>query len=137
MTATITQVRTALKTRLQSIPDLEVYKKPPGSINPPAAVITPTPGSFLTYRTSAVSHDLELLVAVFVQWGEDDSATEALDAYLADSGTYSIYAAIQADPRLGNVVDSTIVIDAQNYGKHEYPEGNPYLGVEFNIGVLL
>lgn len=137
MTATLSQVRTALKTRLQSIPGLEVYSRPPGSINPPAAVITPSPGGFLTYRTSTDSHDLELLIAVFVQWGGNDDATDALDAYLADSGTYSIFAAVQADPRLGNVVDSAAVLDAQNYGRHEYPEGNPYLGVEFTVGVLL
>lgn len=137
MTATLSQVRAALKTRLQTIAGLEVYDKPPGSINPPAAVITPSPGSFLTYQTSQVSHDLELLVAVFVQWGGNDDATDALDAYLADSGTYSIYATVQADPTLGGVVDSTAVFDAQNYGRHEYPEGVPYLGVEFNVGVLL
>jgi hypothetical protein len=137
MTATLGQVRAALKTRLQAISGLEVYARPPGTINPPAALIAPAPGSFLTYRTSHTSHDLELIVVVFVQWGEDDSATDALDAYLADAGASSVYATVQADPTLGGVVDSAAVLDAQNHGRHEYPEGVPYLGVEFNVGVLL
>jgi hypothetical protein len=136
MTATIKQVREALQTRLSSITGLTAYASPPGTVNAPAALIAPNDGQFYTYNTSQTSHDLELVVAVFVQMGERQSATEELDRYLDDSGTYSIYAAVAADPRLGSTVDAAVVTAAQNYGTHTY-NGVDYQGVEFVVAVLL
>jgi hypothetical protein len=136
MTATMKQVRQALATRLSSITGLSTYAFPPGTANAPAALIAPNDGQFYTYNTSQTSHDLELVVAVLVQMGERQSATEELDLYLDDSGTHSVYAALAADPRLGNTVDSAVVVAAQNYGTHTY-NGVDYQGVEFVVAVLL
>lgn len=136
MTATLSQIRTALAAQL-AVDGFQVHAFPPGVPIAPCGVITPAPGQFLTYLTSTDSHDLELLYAVMTQWGEDQSATDFLDACLADSGASSVYALVQADPTLGGVVDSTAVLNAQNYGRHEWGDGTPYLGVEFVIGVLL
>lgn len=136
MTATLTQVRQALKTTLETIPGLRVYAFPKGSVSPPAAVIMPAEGEFLTYRTSNVSHDLDLVVTVFVQWGDDENSTETLDAYLADSGTYSVYAAVEADQRLGGVVDGCNVVAARDHGKVTYA-GADYFACGFAVEVLL
>lgn len=137
MTATLTQVRQALATTLSMISGLRVYAFPKGEISPPAAVIMPADGQFLTYRvTMDTTHDLELTVTVFTQWGADANSTEALDAYLADSGTKSIYAAVNADQTLGSTVDSCTVVAAQNHGKVTYA-GADYFAVEFQVEVLL
>ena len=137
MTATLTEVRNALKATLESISGLRVHAFPKGEISPPAAVIMPAEGAFLSYRvTMDASHDLELTITVFTQWSTDAGATEALDAYLADSGTKSIYAAVEADQTLGGVVDSCTVVSAQNHGKVTYG-GPDYFAVEFAVEVLL
>lgn len=136
MTATIGQVRTALKTTLDAISGLSAYAKLPPTINTPAAVIAPGAGQFLTYKTSQTSHDLELLVAVMVQIGDWESAVDELDAYLADSGSHSIYATVLADHKLGGLVDSAEVMHAQNYGQITYNSVD-YLGCEFAVAVLL
>lgn len=138
MTATLTQVRQGLATALATIEGLNVYAFPPGQVNVPAAVITPGNGAFLTYRTSRNTHDLELTVTLFVQRGQDRSATEAVDAYLADSGARSIYAAVEANQTLGGVVDSCTVVSAENHGNFTYgDDAVKYMGVEFALEVLL
>lgn len=136
--ATLTEVRNALKTVLETIDGLTVYAQPPGHVVPPAAVITPGDGQFLVYITSNTSHDLELDVTLFVQRVQERSATEELDAYLADSGDYSIYATIAANRTLGGVVDSAIVTAASGYGVATYGDTEmKYLSVTFSIEVLL
>lgn len=136
MTATYTQVKTALGTTLNTIPGLTVYKFIPGQIMVPAAVIAPGTGSFLTYRTSNVSHDLDLTVTVFVQRGQDRSADELLSEFISDSGDMSVYAAVDADSTLGGVVDDARVVQAQDWGVFTYGELS-YLGVVFLVEVLL
>lgn len=137
MTATLTEVRQALATTLGTISGLRVYAFPKGEISPPAAVIMPADGAFLTYRvTMDTTHDLELTVTVFTQWGGDVQSTEALDAYIADTGTKSIYAAVEADQTLGGVVDSCVVVNAQDHGKVTYA-GADYFAVGFAVEILL
>lgn len=113
-----------------------VYPRLPGLINVPAAVIAPGPGTFLTYRTSAVSHDLTLDVTMFVQRGQDRSTTDMLDLFVADTGGLSIFAALDADPTLGGEVDGAWVVDAKDWGVWTFGEVS-YLGVVFTVQVLL
>lgn len=137
MTATLTEVRNALKTVLETIDGLQVHSFPRGVITPPAAVIMPADGEFLTYRVSMdTTHDLELSVTVFTPWGEDQSATEALDAYIADSGAYSVYAAVEADQTLGGIVDGCQVVSAGNHGRVTY-NGIDLFACEFGLEILL
>lgn len=142
MTATLTQVRDALAAALGTIDGLQAYAFPPGQIavsaTGAAAVITAGPGTFLTYITSNVSHDLELTITVFVQRGQDRASTERLDAYLADAGPYSIYRTVADNDTLGGVVDSCIITGASNHGMAGY--GAPelqYFSVDFSAAVLL
>lgn len=136
MTATLSEVREALQTTLEAIDGLTVYARPPGTVNPPAAIVSPADGQFLTYLTSQTSHDLDMLIAVLVQLGTRESATTNLDEYLEDAGGKSVFAAVQADPTLGGVVDSAAVTGAQNYGVITY-NGVDYQGVELTVEVLL
>lgn len=136
MTATYDEVKLALGTVLATIPDLRVYPRLSGQINPPAAVIAPGTGPFLTYRTSNTSHDLDLAVTVFVGRGNDRTADEQLSAYIADSGSQSIYAAVDADSTLGGTVDDAWVTQAQDWGVFVFGDVS-YLGCVFGVQVLL
>lgn len=113
-----------------------VYPRLPGQIVVPAAVIAPGTGSFLSYRTSNTSHDLNLDVTLFVQRGQDRSTTDKLDAFIADTGNLSVYAAVDADPTLGGVVDSAAVKEAKDWGVWTFGEIS-YLGVIFSVEVFL
>lgn len=138
---TITAVRQALADTLATLTTstglaVETHARLVGQVNPPALIVAPGEGTFLTYRTSNVSHDLNLMVTAFLQWGEDQSADELLDEFLAISGTASVYATVDADPTLGGVVSSAAVLDAQGYGIRKYGEID-YLSCEWPVEVYL
>lgn len=136
MTATYNEVKDALGTVLETIDGLRAYPRLTGQINCPAAVIAPGPGTFLTYRTSNVSHDLDLVVTVLVQRGTDRTADEQLGGYIADSGPLSIYAAVNTNSTLGGVVDDAWVVSASDWGTFVVGEVS-YLGCNFAVQVLL
>lgn len=136
MTATYNQVKDALGIVLQTIDGLRVYPHLTGQINPPAAVIAPGEGVFLTYRTSNVSHDLDLMVTVLIQRGTDRTADEKLGDYIADSGPSSVYAAVGANSTLGGTVDDAWVVSASNWSTFVVGDVS-YLGVTFAVQVLL
>lgn len=136
MTATYTEVKEALGAVLDTIDGLRVYPHLQPQINPPAAVIAPGEGEFLTYRTSNVSHDLDLMITILVQLGTDRSADQKLSDYIADSGDKSIYALIEANQTLNGTVDSTIITKATNWGVRTFA-GVEYLAVDFAAEVLL
>lgn len=113
---TISQVRDALKTTLQTISGLTVYDTAPGQVVVPAAVITIAPGPFLVYDTSNGTDDLMLSIRLIVSGADDRAGQDALDTYASSSGTQSIRAAIQADFTLGGLVHFADVSDARDYG---------------------
>jgi len=134
MTATLTQVRDALKTRLETISGLHVYAFPPGQVQVPAAVITPADGEFIDYNDSVSTGMLSLTIALFVQRAQERSSTEAIDAYVARSGSSSIYATVEAGCTLGGIVDDCVVTAARNHGTFTYGE-TQYFGCEFSVEV--
>ena len=146
MTATYTEVKTALGTVLAAMPPqvltdgstktITVYPEMPGQIIAPAAVIAPGDGTLLNYRSSNFSHDLSLTVTLFVQRGQNRSTDEQLSGFISVSGDQSIYAAVDADSTLGGVVDDARVTLARNWGVYTWGEIS-YLGVVFDVEVLL
>ena len=137
MTATLTQVRQGLAAALGTIDGLEVHAFRPGTITPPAAIVYPAPGAFLDYQvTMDAAADLRLVILVVVEWGEEQSAAEQLDAFIADSGPSSINGTVDANQTLGGIVDGCDVVNAQDYGTYTVA-GVDYLGVEFPVQVLL
>lgn len=141
MTATITEVREAAAARLTGIvgldgKELTGYAYPPPAVEAPAAIVAMGDGEFLTYRSSQTSRDLALTIGVLVQLGEPESAHRQLDAYLNDQGSQSVYAAFDADPTLGGLIDAIAVVSASNYGTIVY-NGIDYQGFELAVEVLL
>lgn len=136
MSSTFTDVCNALKTALETIDGLHVYAFPPGQIQPPAAVIAPPDGDFVTYDTAAGQDNIELTVTLFVQQGQYRTAYEAVFSYLLGAG--SIRDAVAADPDLGGLVDSCRVLTARNFGDRSYGTAEAkYPGAEFPVEILL
>src|SRR6266496_4990333 len=118
MSFSIPLIRDALQTRINTIAGLQVYDTMPEQVVLPAAIVYPSPGTFLTYSTLDGAADLEFIVIVLVSSAVDDLAQDQLDNFLADSGALSIKAAVDADQSLGGTVDYASVGFAQNYGLH-------------------
>src|SRR5687768_10896691 len=99
-----TDVCNALKTAIEAGTDLHVSTSPPDQIQPPALVLAPADGEFVSYDTSAGTDDIQLTATLFVQKGQNRSAYEAVYSYLLGAG--SVRDAVAADPDLGGIVSS-------------------------------
>jgi hypothetical protein len=136
VSATISQARTALAGTL-AMDGVQVSPFPPGTVNVPALVVTPSEGEFLTYKTSFDgSPELTLLVTAFIGRGQDRSSTDLLDEFTAHTGTRSVFAAVDADQTLGGVVVAAGVVGAGNFGSFAYA-GAEYLGCTFTVEIML
>lgn len=130
----IATIRTALATRLATISGVRVSEFAPDVINPPQLIVWgPDP---VTYsETWDEGHRLTFDVRLLVDRATDRVSQASLDAYLADSGTSSVYAAVEADNRLGGAVSSAQVVSAQNRGSVQYNDAT-YLAMDFTVDVM-
>lgn len=139
MTATITQVRDGIRTRLATISGLETFARTPGgNVTPPLAVVYPAGAQFLNYGSAmdGSSDDAAFVVKVAVAGTESEDAETALDAYLAHSGAQSVFAAIEAGQTLGGIVAFARVESVSAYGDIVIG-GQPYFGAEILVSVAL
>jgi hypothetical protein len=138
MTATFTEVMDALATAFASVDGLNCYAFPPGNVDVPAVVVSLPAGEMADYSPTMAGDamDLNLVVNVFVQWGDDESAWDQLLPFVEPSGARSLFGAVNADPTLGGVVDSALVGNPTNFGPYTYG-AQQYLGAEFPVEVFL
>lgn len=134
--ANLDQLRADLAAYLTTaLPTLEVHSFARGSINPPAIVVTPSPGPFLDYRVTfdnALNYTMRLVL--LASMADAETGTAQLDAMLDFTGPASIVAALEADPTLGGTVDFAVPTIAQRYGALAYG-GVDYLGCELMIEI--
>jgi len=132
--ASLSAVRDALAAQLDTITGLTVHATIPGSVNPPAAVVAPATGQFLTFDTtmSRGSDDLAFRVIVVTGRGDDTTAQANLDAYLAGAGAQSVKVALEADQDLGGTVQYVTVDSVGDYGLHGFG-GVDYFGAVFTV----
>jgi hypothetical protein len=123
-------VRDALKTRLQTITGLRAYDIIPPRITPPCAVVGQLDFNF----DSAMARGMDeatVEIDVIVQRFSERAGQDKLDAYLAGSGAGSIKAAIEGDRTLGGKVDTLRVISATS---GNYTEGDVnYLAYRYKL----
>lgn len=106
------------------------------AVNPPQAVIMPAVGAFASYSlTFSGSLQFLLRIILLVAEGDSTSGQDNIDPYIATTGTQSIWAAVQADPRLSNTVEDAFVVQATNYGLISWA-GIDYLGAHFIVQVM-
>lgn len=138
MSDPITDAMQALAAAFSSIDGLNRYAFPPGTIEVPAVVVSMPAGELgdLSPVMDEGAMDLSLVVNVFVQWGDDESAWSQLLPYVAPAGAYSLFAAVRADPTLDGVVDSALMGQPTNLGPYTWGQLQ-YLGAEFSVEVFL
>lgn len=127
-------VRDGLKTLLATIATLEVKDVAPETITGHTVVITPPDnGTVVEFDTSMdgnASDDMGFTLHLFVPRRDEKAAQDALDGYLARSGTSSIFAAVS-----GHTAASSHfleVLRARDYGGYKYA-GEDFLGVQFDV----
>ena len=131
--ATVSEVRNGIKARLATIDGLRANATEPASPSPPAAWPIPRTGAYNADFEGDTT--LQMVVRVVVNPADLNRGQTALDAYLSPTGANSIKAAIEADPSLGGVVDSTRVIGWSAYGQYVFGDVT-LLGVEITCEVF-
>jgi hypothetical protein len=114
---TFAAVRSALATYLTTATGLTVTPNRFQQINPPMGVVMPAGGTFIRYSETfdgETGYTLRLIIAVAE--GDSVGGQDLIDAYLAVTGTSSIWAAVQADPTLSGQVSFAAVTEAAAYG---------------------
>lgn len=108
--ATMTEVRTALKTSLATIFDGRAYAEMPASPNFPAAAVSIDGFEYARDFDGGVLY--KFYVWVYVAAGADlERAQKALDVYLSPTGATSIKEALEeTDPHLGGTCDWVRVV---------------------------
>jgi hypothetical protein len=125
-------VRTALKTRLETIDGLRVYDTAPDAVVPPAVVIKPAPGQLIDYNSATGVDDLRFTLILVVPRRDEGAAQDELDSYLARSGANSIYATISGLAVPGT--DFAEVMNASDYGGYTYAN-ETFFGCKFLVVV--
>lgn len=106
----------------------------------PAALIVETEdGDFLNYQvTMDGAADAQLKITVMVGAAILEAAKPLIRPYLADSGDYSVRAAVAADPTLGGVVTDAAVLTARGLGRYTVGVRElKFYGCEFPVAVML
>jgi hypothetical protein len=114
--ASITQVRQALADAVSKIPGLQGMTYPPGTVEPPVAIVLPASGDVIDYTIAMPpdddAADLHLRIVLLAGSQVDQAATERIDGYLNPSGPLSVRAAVEADPTLGGMADWAVCTGA-------------------------
>ena len=115
--ATLSDIRAAFKSRFATVRDITPYAIEPGKPNYPAAWVIPVRANYHADYDGGMTWVFAVTAGVLL--GDMGQAQKALDDYIAPSGTKSVVAALESDPTLGDVVDSTRVLGLVRYGVQE------------------
>lgn len=132
--ATIRQIIDAIKTQLDTIDGLKVYKRVPDTVDSPAAVIRYAGTNYDS--TMARGSDDQTYVVQILTSKASDRGQDLLYDYCEGSGSRSIKVAIEADSTLGDRVMSAFVTETGEPGTAE-PGGVEFYSVEIFIQVCL
>ena len=131
--ATLAQIREGLATRIKTISGLRASAYIQFKPDPPVANVVLAPTEFnLDFDGT---WNPKLTIWVFVN-PASPTAQQALDTYLAPTGTKSIAAASHADPSLGGVVESTKVTGIVTGPGLVGTAGSELLGAALGVEVI-
>ena len=134
--ATLTSIRAGIKTRLETISGLSAHDYIPNFFEPPMALVAPPEIIDYDVTMSRGADRYEIPVILYVTQIDAETSQDALDEYLASTGSTSVKAAIEGDGTLGGAAMDTRVISAGDYGGYEISQGTTYLGVTFTVEVI-
>jgi hypothetical protein len=134
MSATVTELKNGIKTRLETITNLRAYAQQPDQVNPSVGGIAWPTLESITYhgamRAGLVTH--VFTVSVIVGRAAERTAQALMDTYLSYDG--GIRAAIEADTTLGGYAKTLIVEEASNITTVDAND-TTYLTVDFRVVV--
>src|SRR5690349_21648793 len=97
-------IHEGLATAAGTISGLRAFASLPGAINPPVFAPTEfTQEYHQTFSPAGGMTKLEFSCGVFTSEGDNDAGRKSLVGYLAETGSSSLLAAIEADKTLGGV----------------------------------
>jgi hypothetical protein len=130
----LSDIRTAMGTALDAVPNLRVRELIPSLVVPPMAVVQPQQ---IEYDLNAQNglHRYLFTVTVFVVKADDRAAQLRVDPFVAPTGTGSIKGALEADRTLGGVVNTLRVTNVNNYSSADAND-TIYLAVDFEVEVF-
>ena len=105
--ATISQLRSGLATRLDTISGTHCYSYEPDVPIAPALIVASYTADYDLVMGDGTNYDFEVLVILGRQ--VDRSFQEQIDSYLQPSGATSIKAAVEGDQTLGGVASYAAV----------------------------
>lgn len=130
-------IRAGIKDLLEPVDNIRVYGYVPDAPNVPCLIVYP---ERIPYgSTYDGKNDPTCIIWCLAGTVSMKGAQERIDAWLNDTGSSSILAAIDSDPTLGGAVDSAQVEEVRNYGVLQLreTEGAPrYLSAEIVVSVL-
>ena len=129
--ASITELRTGIKTNLATINGLRVSDYQPDNINPPVAIVFPVSLNYdETFHRGMQTYTFA--VQVIVGRVSERTGQSTIDSYCSSTGTNSIKLAIESDKTLAGKAFDLRVTDMRNYGELIVGEVN-YLSAEFVV----
>lgn len=131
--ASVSAIRDGLQVAIDTIDGLRVYDTVPDDVQPPAAVVVPSGGTFGATMARG-SDDMVFEVRVAVSAAVSRTGQDTLDALMAGSGPRSIKAAVEADASLDGVCHFAHVAGWDDYGEVTIA-GVVYFGVTFSVEV--
>ena len=128
-------IRDAVKTALETISGLRVYDTVPDVVEVPCAWVLPRSGNYhATFSSAVMNHQLEVTLLVrrgaVIAEAQDD-----IDAYIDPTGAGSLLAALNAIT-LGAHGSSLLVRGYRDYGALAFG-GETYLGCKLDMEVLV
>ena len=134
MTATVTELKNGLKTRLDTITNLRAFAQQPDQVNPSVGGIAFPSLESISYH-GAMSRGLVthvFTVSVIVGRAAERTTQALMDTYLSYDG--GIRAAIEGDQTLGGYAQTLIVEEASNISTVDAND-TTYLTVDFRVVV--
>lgn len=133
----IQAISTAIHNALVPL-NIRVYDYAPDAPSAPAAFIYPTDFTYHdTFSSAGEMTEIEFVVRLLVSSVAMQGGQQLLNNFISTSTDKSAVAAIELDPTLGGVVDSTEVTKQQHYGVLNMPDGLRYLSAELVISVYV
>lgn len=129
--ASISELRSGIKTNLATISGLRVSDFQPDNVNPPIAIVFPISLNYdETFHRGMQLYTFA--VQVIVGRVSERSGQNTIDSYCSSTGSNSIKLAIESDKTLGGKAFDLRVTDMRNYGELLVGEVN-YLSAEFVV----
>jgi hypothetical protein len=134
--ASVSALRVALANTIAAVPGLRVSPTYISVVNPPQAVVMPSPGSIVEWVALGDVVNYNFRVPVLVTYAEDASSQAALDALLDESSSTSVLSVLRANPTLSGACSWAIPTSVSTYGLMEWA-GVQYFGTNFMVTVAV